>query len=527
MFNAPQRSFALPHIGWYIRSAETGTAPAYQQRHRLRGECGMEDATRIAQASAGGTSVELDTAPRTVVATVPQASRVARKSARAIRIVATGDNLLSAALPDLTPERRRQRRERLRGAFRAAVDCALERRAHLFVIAGNLFASSAPGNQDRAFVAQELARLHEAGVSCVAVAGQRDVGGAAGNDAPYRPYESGAKLRFFPHSDVLQPALVEIDGVRVALAGLSAAPRGSADPLEKLRIDDPDDVLGRADLAVLVLRAPLEALSEQRASLATLPAVFRLLIAGGASQFGKAKAGKREAVAPGASERHSFDTPENSAGLAWIEMNAEGVTLAEHAHIEEQPRVEVELMTTRLFPHGAETENDDEENYARSGVHLLPVLTPEELLAANLDGDDMMAPYTPPPPDAERERILKSMLSALKGACRPDTMTRARLTGPLTRRQFHHLPLAEIVRFGRSEAFSLELDTSGVIVEPARQEAASGPFSLDDEIDRLVEEYRERLGEKERAARANVDVAAGLLRGRLQATTGSDREATR
>ena len=96
MFNAPQRSFALPHNGWYIRSAETGTAPAYQLRHRLRGECGMEDATRIAQTSAGGPSVKLDTAPRAVAATVPQASRGAQKSAQAIRIVATGDNLLSA-----------------------------------------------------------------------------------------------------------------------------------------------------------------------------------------------------------------------------------------------------------------------------------------------------------------------------------------------------------------------------------------------------------------------------------------------
>ena len=82
----------------------------------------MEDATRIAQASAGGTSVELDTAPRAVVATVPQASRAARKSAQALRIVATGDNLLSAAPPDLTPERRQQRRERLRAAFHATVD---------------------------------------------------------------------------------------------------------------------------------------------------------------------------------------------------------------------------------------------------------------------------------------------------------------------------------------------------------------------------------------------------------------------
>jgi hypothetical protein len=293
-----------------------------------------------------------------------------------------------------------------------------------------------------------------------------------------------------------------------------------------LRVDDPDDVLGRADLAILVLRAPLEALSEQRASLATLPAVFRLLIAGGAPQFGKAKSGKRDAVAPGATERHSFDAPMNSAGCAWIEMNAEGVTLAEHARVEEQPRVEVEITTARLFPHGDETD-DDEEKYARSGVHLLPVLTPEELMAADLDGDDAVAPYTPPPPDAERERILKSMLAALKGACQPDTMVRVRLTGSLTRRQFHHLPLAEIARFGRNEAFSLELDTSGLMVEPAQQEAASGPFSLNAEIDRLVEEYRTRLGEKERAARADIDAAAGLLRARLQTTTSADREATR
>ena len=41
--------------------------------------------------------------------------------------------------------------------------------------------------------------------------------------------------------------------------------------------------------------------------------------------------------------------PMNSAGFAWIEMNAEGVTLAEHARVEEQPRVEVEITTARLF----------------------------------------------------------------------------------------------------------------------------------------------------------------------------------
>ena len=42
--------------------------------------------------------------------------------------------------------------------------------------------------------------------------------------------------------------------------------------------------------------------------------------------------------------------PANSAGFAWIEMNAEGVTLVEQPRVEEQPRAEVEITTARLFP---------------------------------------------------------------------------------------------------------------------------------------------------------------------------------
>jgi DNA repair protein SbcD/Mre11 len=478
----------------------------------------MEDATRIeqTQATTGATSVELDTAPRPVVATVPQASRAGRKSAQMIRVVATGENLLSAALPDLTSARRAERRERLRLAFRAAVECALERRAQLFIIAGDLFASSTPENQDRAFVARELARLREAGVTCFAVAGTLDAGGG-GDDTPYRLYESGAHLHFFPQSDALQPALVVIDGVRVALAGLSAAPHANTNPLERLRIDDPDDALGRADLAVLVLPAPAS-------SLAALPQKVRLVTAGGAQRFGKARIGEREVVTPGASERHSFDAPAKSAGFAWIELNAEGVTLAEHVPVEEQPRVEVEITTSQLFPDGEEGDEAEEERYARSSVHLLPVLTPEEMLAAEAEGDDLVTPFIPPPPNATRERLLARMIAALKHVRQPDTMARARLTGSLTRRQFHLLPVAETLRFGRREAFSFELDTSGLtVVEPTREETAGGTASLDAEIHHLVGEYRARLRADERAARADIDVAAGLLRSTLQMTISTDR----
>jgi hypothetical protein len=498
----------------------------------------MEDATRIGQ-TLGQTlagSIELDTVPRPVVNTAPQAQRASRKSSRPLRIVATGDNFLSAALLDLSPPRRSERRERLRAAFSAAVDCAVTRGAQLFVIAGNLFATPTPGNQDRAFVAAELARLRDAGVMCVAIGGEHDLAGAGAreDDAPYQLYASGDGLRFFSATDSLSPALCIFDSLRVALAGVSAQPLGNADPLASLTVDDPDDALGGAEVAVLLVHAPVEGLSTptsaggvvQVSSVAALPSAFRLLIAGGAPRFGRAKIGPRDVVACGASERHSFDAPANSSGFAWIELTAEGVTVAEHVRIEEQPRVDVELTTADLFPGGADEEEADETML--SGVHLLPVLTPEEIVAAGAENDDEVAPYTPPQPDVERERTLGRIVETLTRVCRPDTMTRLRLTGPLTRRQFRRLPLAEALRFGRRESFAFELDATGLTVEePARAEAPTraGPVSPARELDLLVAEYRARIPEDERDAIADIVAAAGMLQARLRAAT--DREAAR
>jgi hypothetical protein len=522
------------------RFAFAAIAAIMERRHQTRGESAMEDATRIGQ-TAGQTlagSIELDTVPRPVVNTAPQAQRASRKSSRPLRIVATADNFLSAALLDLSPPRRSERRERLRAAFSAAVDCAVTRGAQLFVIAGNLFATPTPGNQDRAFVAAELARLRDAGVMCVAIGGGHDLAGAGarGDDAPYQLYESGDGLRFFSATDSLSPALCAFDGLRVALVGVSAQPQGNADPLASLTVNDPDDSLGRAEVAVLLVHALVEGLSTptsvgdvvEASSVAALPSAFRLLIAGGAPRFGRAKIGPRDVVACGASERHSFDAPANSSGFAWIELTTEGVTVAEHVRIEEQPRVDVELTTADLFPGGAEADEDEADETMRSGVHLLPVLTPEEIVAAGAENDDEVAPYTPPQPDVERERTLGRIVETLTRACRPDTMTRLRLTGPLTRRQFRRLPLAEALRFGRRESFAFELDATGLTVEepaPAEAPTRAGPGSPARELDLLVAEYRARIPVDERDAIADIDAAAGMLQARLR--TATDREAAR
>ncbi|HKB49413.1 MAG TPA: metallophosphoesterase, partial [Ktedonobacterales bacterium] len=149
------------------------------------------------------------------------------RAAGRIGIVVTGDNHLSPLLPRLAPERRARRRERLRMGMARAVECALERGARLFVQAGDLFDSPAPSNADRAFVADCLRRLRAAGIECVGIGGNHDTPRLRtehGGEAPQRVYEAAEVLRYFPRSDALAPVLLTLDGLRLAVVGLSNNP---------------------------------------------------------------------------------------------------------------------------------------------------------------------------------------------------------------------------------------------------------------------------------------------------------------
>src|SRR5919199_3197144 len=91
-----------------------------------------------------------------------------------LRIVVTADNHLGRYYDRLGPRQLEARRAWLRRGWEAAVECALERQAHLFLQAGDLFDTPDPRNAERAAVAEALARLHAAGVGCYAIGGNHD-----------------------------------------------------------------------------------------------------------------------------------------------------------------------------------------------------------------------------------------------------------------------------------------------------------------------------------------------------------------
>ena len=280
-----------------------------------------------------------------------------------VGIVATSDNHLSAYLPRLTPARRAERRGRLRAGFDAAVTYAIERGARLFIQAGDLFDTPTPNNQDRTFAAQALARLRRAGIVTIGIGGNHDTPRMAtdqGGEAPQRAFAALEGLSFFPLHDTLQPRLFEVAGVRLAVAGLSNYPGDAPnlDPLSQARLADPENVLSQADVALLVLHAGVEGLCRpgegerlvSRASIAALPEVFRLVVAGHIHRFAHERIGERQAIVCGSTERMEFGGLAGGSGFAWIELTRQGLQRVEHILVPEQPRADLTISTKEIWP---------------------------------------------------------------------------------------------------------------------------------------------------------------------------------
>lgn len=425
-----------------------------------------------------------------------------------VGLVITGDNHLSPALPRLSPARRQQRRAWLRRGFKAAADYAIERSAALFISTGDLFDSPAPTNQDRAFVAEQLHRLRTAGVVCVGVSGNHDTPRMQtehGGESPQQVYAALDELRYFPATDTLEPQMISLGGLRVAIVGLSNNPVAApgSDPLATARWSaGAASALAEADVALLILHAAIEGLARPnegertvaQASLAKLPEQVRLVAAGHIHRYARQRISEREVVVVGATERMEFGAQAGEAGFVWAELARDGVQRVEHIRTEEQPRADLTIHTSSLWP-------TSDEPPATNGAH------PHE------SGEQ------------EDGHALELIRGELEAVCTPETMARLKLTGPLSREQYHQLALRDVIALGQQRAFSLDVDTSGLtLIERAftlpdlgPQAEALAPAQM---IARVVEETLARREQGETIAFDPEELrsASELLLARLRAS---------
>lgn len=369
-----------------------------------------------------------------------------------IRVVLTADNHLSAYSPKLTPTRLAERRKRLGMAFKQTVDTALERKAHLFIQAGDLFDSIDPRNQERKFVAEQLMRLRSAGIRVFGVSGNHDTprqrteqGGAA----PQSIYHQLGAMHYFDSSDFLKPVELQVAGLRLAVAGLSYHPGvpPGGDPLDHVQLIDPDRIVARAELGIMILHSAIEGHAfpgemetfVRRSTLSRFDG-FRAVLAGHVHAYARFSIADKAVVVCGATERMEFGQEEDRIGFVYLELSNDGLCHAEHLSIKPQPRHIVTVRTTELWP-----------SQRPNGA------TPSERASAS-ESENLLMSEAPSLPATER------ILQQVEPYCAEDAMVRLILEGPITHEQYHALDIRSIWMYGQQRAFSFEVDESRLLL---------------------------------------------------------------
>ncbi|GHO79961.1 nuclease [Ktedonobacter sp. SOSP1-85] len=383
--------------------------------------------------------------------------RLAKPDDGILRVVLTADNHLSAYSPKLSPAKLMERRRRLGMAFKQSVDTAIERRAHIFVQAGDLFDTVDPRNKERDFVAEQLGRLRSTGICTFGVSGNHDTPRQRteqGGIAPQGVYHRLRGMHFFDSSDSIEPVLIDVAGLHVAIAGLSYRPNipPGGDPLDQIQIADPQGLLAQADLGILILHAAIEGHAfpgemetfVRRSSLPRLEG-FHVVLAGHVHAYDRFSIGDKTIVVCGATELMEFGQSADTVGFVYLELTQRGLRGAEHVPIMPQPRHVITLRTTELWPAQL-PQKETSLAYAQSGV---------------VQDDETLLPTV-------TERILQK----IEPYCTPDALVRLRLEGPITRDQYHELDLRGIWLYGQQRAFSFEIDESYL--------SLSSDFSLED-----------------------------------------------
>ncbi len=385
-----------------------------------------------------------------------------------VRIVATADNHLGRYYDRMPPARLEERRRYLRRGFGAAVDLALQRRAHLFLQLGDLFDTPDPRNAERLFVAEALARLRSGGVRTFAIGGNHDTtrshtSGLA--STPQTAYEPLGGLHLFGPlgPDARVPfATAECDGQRVAVGGLGWDPtlRPGTDPLATVLVDPP-----AADVRLLLAHYGVEHVFPgavepvvSRGTLADVEGVDHFLF-GHIHRHRRLDLGGRTATMVGATERMTFGAEEGEPGFVYLEIG-------DGARIER-----LEFVPTPAQPRREFT-----------------------IAAAELGTDPT-----------------ESVLSRLAEVGAPDCLVKVRLAGIVSREVYHQLDVRRILDVGAERCFHLDLETDGLVLEGdvLRHDGGGIRFSPTEELRRCADEVLARAADD--AERELIQEARDLL----------------
>lgn len=393
-----------------------------------------------------------------------------------ITAVVTADNHLGTYYDRLRPDRLHQRRERLQAGFRRTVDLALDRKAQLFLIAGDLFDRPDPRNAERAFVAAQLARLREAGVAVVAICGNHDSPRLAAYDSGIVPLQEMAALeglhllreercwsevRLTVKDEAGEPIAVRVRGASYAFSALEkqcplrewkealAAPDERAAPVEIILLH----------YAVEGWETPFAA--EPVLSLENLDALTADIIAVGHLHVRNEKRlpGGALLLNPGATERMDFGEEFHESGCFVVRLSPGKSAEAEYIPHEHQPMKSLKITDREILEATAKNGTEGESDPAFVMTYLRGRI--EDALAYEVNDKPRAA----------------------------ETMLRIQLRGVLPEAIYNALDANELRQFALNRCFSCDVDFDDVGIRYANLEIEAGPggFEIDAELRGVVE----------------------------------------
>ena len=254
----------------------------------------------------------------------------------------TADNHLDPKLSYLGA-RAMERREDFLRAFRRAIEFALERKPHLFLVAGDLFDSVNPRNPVRTQVIRAFRRLHGEGVQVVAIAGNHDMPRSVEEGmSPLHELEASGYARFLSSPERPEVEHVKVEGLDVAVAGLSFNPAVPPEdnPLRYAKAKLP--VEGDVNIALLHYNfAGVEAPPAWKApsiSREDVPRGFSYVALGHVHSRAVIDLGEVVAAYPGSTERRSFlEEGDDAKGFLWVEVPLDGRPLVRFVELPTRP----------------------------------------------------------------------------------------------------------------------------------------------------------------------------------------------
>lgn len=364
-----------------------------------------------------------------------------------VRIVLTSDNHLNAYYAKMPPQVLRERRKRIRNAWRKTVDYALDHDCHLFLQAGDMFDMPDPRTTELVAVAQDFRRLHDAGVQVFCIGGTHDVHRMSATGVlALRIYHEAGHAHVFTSSMDPSPVVNTVEGIRIAVGGLSVSHtfgRGD-DPLDGVEYN------ADADFKILLMHYGVEGTIHPDANepILTTDALSRvgvdLIGVGHVHQHRKMDFGGTTVIVPGSTERHTFGEKGIQPGFYYLEVDERGIRTCEH-----------------------------------------------------VDGTpQMMEEHTIRTAEIDAEDPTEWVLQRVREASHEDRLLKFRVEGPLPSEVFHKLRLREVFMAGMDLNFYFDLDTRLLHVSGAERlspdEPGSASISQRDEIEQVVRELMER-----------------------------------